>query len=269
MQFEDYWRRQLGSVLLDGFEVSPREKLTRELLHQSLHIDMRRPVLRNKMRKLDYRFMAAEAFWILSGDNRVETISPFNARIHEFSDDGTTFYGAYGPKIMDQLPYVLEKLKNDGLSRQAVLTIWRECPPQTKDVPCTVAISFTLRNGLLDVHVFMRSSDLWLGLPYDVFNFCMLGHYVCAKLNNPTGEVCEAVAEPGTLHLTAVSSHLYEINWGAAAMCLNERPHLQRPTAEYMYQDAEGLMATLETLRTTKPGDLVRWWEANDASVER
>jgi thymidylate synthase len=203
--------------------------------------------------------MAAEAFWILSGDDRVESISQFNARIAEFSDDGKTFFGAYGPKIMTQLPYVVAKLREDDLSRQAVLTIWRECPPPTKDVPCTVAISFTLRDGKLNTHVFMRSSDLWLGLPYDVFNFSMLGHLVCANLNSQTAD--PDVAEPGTLHLTAVSSHLYEINWAQAGMCLPDRTKSQLSTPDRMYQDPIYLMETLAELRYTKPGDELRWWE--------
>jgi thymidylate synthase len=267
MNFDNYWRRQLGNVLLDGLEVSPRGKLTRELLHQSLAIDMRRPVLRNSFRKLDYRFMAAEAFWILSGDDTVAVIAPFNTKISEFSDDGKTFFGAYGPKIMAQLNYVVAKLNEDDLSRQAVLTVWRECPPPTKDVPCTVAISFTLREGKLNCHVFMRSSDLWLGLPYDVFNFSMLGHLVCARLNCVAPTENFIPVEPGILHLTAVSSHIYEINWSAAAMCINQRLPAQRATPDMLYIGPATLMATLDELRYTKPGDPRRWWEVDNATI--
>jgi thymidylate synthase len=266
MSFDNYWRHQLGNVLLNGLEVSPRNKLTRELLHQSLTVDMRRPVLRAPLRKLDYRFMAAEAFWILSGDDRVESIAPFNQRIAEFSDDGKTFFGAYGPKIMAQLDYVLAKLQQDNLSRQAVITIWRKQPPPTKDVPCTVAISFTLREGKLNCHVFMRSSDLWLGLPYDVFNFSMLGHLVCARLNS-TPDLEEPLVEPGQLHLTAVSSHLYELNWAAAGMCLNQRPTEQAPTPDLMHLDPVHLLEVLAELRYTKPGDERRWWEVDDEAI--
>ena len=257
--FENYWRHQLSCVLLNGFEVNPRGKRTRELLHQTLAVDMRRPVLRHPLRKLDYRFMAAEAFWILSGDDRVAGIAPFNQRIAEFSDDGKTFFGAYGPKIMTQLDYVLTKLTEDSFSRQAVLTIWREQPPPTKDVPCTVAISFTLRGGELNCHVFMRSSDLWLGLPYDVFNFSMLGHLVCARLNSQTSDYGVV---PGQLYLTAVSSHLYQHNWEAAAMCISSISYLpQAETPEFTYKDPAHLMGLLSELRHTKPGDKRRWWE--------
>jgi thymidylate synthase len=263
--FDNYWRTQLGRTLLIGREVEPRGKLTKELLHQSLEIDMRRPVLRNPERKLDYRFMAAEAFWILSGDSRVETIAPFNSKISQFSDDGKSFFGAYGPKIMGQMPYVIDKLIEDRVSRQAVLTIWRECPPPlTKDVPCTVAMCFTLRESKINVHVFMRSSDLWLGLPYDVFNFSMVGHYVCAQLNSErfVGTIRGRIS-PGALYLTAVSSHLYEPNWEGAARCADAFVPGQPATPSLMCYDHNHLMWRLDKLRYSKPGDKLRWWEVD------
>jgi len=264
MLFDDYWKEQLGLVWENGSEVKPRGKTTLELIHQTLEIDMRRPVLRNPSRKLDYRFMAAEAFWILTGDDRVETIAQFNSRIAEFSDNGVTFFGAYGPKIMSQLKYVLEKLQEDSTSRQAVLTIWRECPEPTKDVPCTVAISFTIREGKLNCHVFMRSSDLCLGLPYDVFNFSMLGHLVCAELNLASDD--EPI-EPGTLYLTAVSSHLYEANWDQARLCAAEPTKTQIQTPDMMYLSPQYLYSRLAVLSNSKPGDVVRWWEMNYAAI--
>jgi thymidylate synthase len=98
----------------------------------------------------------------LSGDDKVATISPYNGRIADFSDDGMKFFGAYGPKIIAQLPFILDKLRKDPMSRQAGLTIWRESRRSPKDVPCTVAMFFSVRDGKLNNHVFMRSSDAWL-----------------------------------------------------------------------------------------------------------
>jgi thymidylate synthase len=214
---------------------------------------MRRPVLRAPGRKLSYTFMAAEAYWILSGDDRVATIAPYNSHIADFSDDGELFFGAYGTKIISQLPYVVEKLTSDQDTRQAGLTIWRESPPDTKDVPCTIAVFFSLRRQTLNAHVFMRSSDLWLGLPYDIFNFSMLSHLVCGMLPaHPT---------PGTLHLTAASSHLYEKHWELTAQLYNQSAIPQAPVPEMFARNPDALMDTLFLLRETKPGSALRWWE--------
>ena len=221
MDFSQEWLATIDTILAHGNRVAPRGKMTMELPQNTIVVNMRMPVLRVPSRSLSYKFMAAEAFWILSGDDRVETIAPYNSRIKDFSDDGERFFGAYGPKIKAQLPYIVEKLLADRDSRQAGLTIWRESPPETKDVPCTVAIFFNVRDSKLNAHVFMRSSDVWLGVPYDVFNFSMLSHLVCGLLNEQLTTLNRV--SPGKLYLTAASSHLYEPNWADAKACLDLR----------------------------------------------
>lgn len=251
------WTGLLMDILARGHVVSPRSLVTKEISQKTIEVSMRKPVLRIPERSLSYRFMAAEAYWILSGDDRVETIAPYNSRIKEFSDDGERFFGAYGPKIKDQLFYVVDKLVEDRNSRQAGLTIWRECPPKTKDVPCTVAIFFGIREQRLNCHVFMRSSDAWLGVPYDVFNFSMLSHLVCAYVN----EKLEAKVSPGVLFLTAASSHLYQTNWDDAKRCLMFKPEPQPETPDEYSRNSELLMADLAALRDTPSGHPLRWWE--------
>jgi len=254
------WITTMNDIFHWGDEVAPRGKLTLELPQYTSVIDMRKPVVTSPERSLSYRFMAAEAYWILTGDNRVATIAPYNSRIAEFSDDGETFFGAYGPKIMEQLPGVVARLQQDPNTRQAGLTIWRENPPATKDVPCTVALWFQLRRGKLNCHSFMRSNDVWLGLPYDAFNFSMLAHLVCAELNSYNEDT---VVEPGVLFHTAASSHLYDINWADAKTCIQAVGTVpeQNPTPAELYINQVQLMTTLKDLRESRKGDPIRWWE--------
>lgn len=261
--FPYVWLEAINDILTNGDEVAPRGQVTKEMLQRTLVVDMRRPVLTVPERKLSYQFMAAEAYWILSGDYRVSTIAPYNKNISQFSDDGATFFGAYGPRIVNQLPYVVDKLKTDPDTRQAGLTIWRENPPQSKDIPCTVSIFFNIREDKLNCHVFMRSSDLWLGVPYDVFNFSMLSHLVCGMINKE-----EEKLEPGDLYLTAASSHLYERNIEAIAKVLDHGTALrQNKTPSPLYLSETALCEVLRDLRTSKPGNFLRWWEHGHETV--
>lgn len=261
--FSDVWRELLKNILDQGRAVAPRGKPTLELPQRTIEVSMSAPVLTVPSRKLNYQFMAAEAYWILSGDNRVENIAPWNKHIAQFSDDGKVFFGAYGPKVVAQLPYVIKTLLDDPDSRQAGLTIWRESPQKTKDVPCTVAMFFNIRDGQLNNHVFMRSSDAWLGIPYDVFTFSMLGVLVCSELNEVTTGLSArgGTLKPGTLHLTAASSHLYEPNWNDAQRCVLEKPSAQKPMPAFWCGEPRELYDTLRQLRDSKPGDSLRWWE--------
>lgn len=212
------WYEKLAHLMDWGEPVSPRGQATSELMQSTIRVDMNYPALICPPRKISYRFMAAEAYWILTGDDSVKGIAPYNKQIAQFSDDGRTFFGAYGPKIVAQLPYVVRKLQQDPETRQAWLSIWRESPPETKDVPCTLMLGWTIRNNRLHCHAFMRSSDIWLGVPYDVFNFSMVSAYVRQLLQRPSrssGDKFEGL-ELGDLHLTAASSHLYHRNWSEA-----------------------------------------------------
>jgi len=210
MSFNETWLKTLVALITAGDIVEPRGLWTKEILNHQFKVDMRFPVLTIPERRLSYKFMAAEAYWILSGDNRVETIAPFNKAIANFSDDGKVFFGAYGPKITNQLEYIIDVLSKDELSRQAVINIWRENPPKTKDVPCTLNLIFNIRDNRLHLTANMRSSDIWLGVPYDVFNFSMVAAYVVARLNSKMTN--RKTIHPGVLTMNAVSRHLYETN---------------------------------------------------------
>jgi len=214
------WRRILNLCLRHPHHTpTPRGKHNRERLADLMVVDMTHPVLTIKRRNLGYRFMCAEPAWMLSGDNRVATIKEYSKTISYFSDDGDTFFGAYGPKIIEQLPYVIAALRRDRDCRQAVINIWRESPPVTKDPPCTLSCQFLIRADRLDLFVNMRSSDVWLGVPYDVFNFAMLAGFVILNLGDPT-------LKPGTLFQYAGSRHLYEPEWDAARELLE---HMDSP----------------------------------------
>jgi len=217
------WLDALKTIMVYGLPVCPRGMETLELQQNTFTMYMGNPVVLCPARKLSYTFLAAEALWILNGDNRVSTIARYNKNIAKFSDDGETFFGAYGPRIATQIEYIVDKLVQDKDTRQAVLTIWRENPPRTRDVPCTVAISFLIRNEVLNCHVFMRSSDAWLGLPYDCFNFSMLALQVACAYNKMAGR--DSVTKPvelGTLYLTAASMHIYARDFDGVRKCLSE-----------------------------------------------
>lgn len=258
------WLQTLEKILKFGVRKTPRGFNTKEIPGHQIVVNARHPVLLVPARKLSYRFMAAEAYWILSGDDKVSGIAPYNARIAAYSDDGEQFFGAYGPKIMGQMDYVIGKLLTDPDTRQACLTIWRENPPPTKDYPCTIAMVFSMRAiphsmvRAVDAHVFMRSSDAWLGLPYDVFNFSMILHYVCSRLC-----VKGIFAEPHDVYLTMASSHLYEQHyddaWEILTTQLDRAP--DKATPSVLFTTPDRLMARLECLRDSKPGSSYRWWE--------
>lgn len=220
----DVWYDMLYEILQRGRIMRPRGRLTREVVGHHLVMDMTRPVLTVVERKLGYRFLAAGAAWILSGDDRVSTIAPYSGSIASYSDEGERFFGAYGPKVIDQLGYVVRTLTTDPDSRQAIINIWRENPPPTKDVPCTLSYQFLIREGQLDMVVTMRSNDAWLGAVYDLFDVSMIAGFVLIALRSRANSASDMQSLTlGTLYHTAGSRHLYHEDLDGAERCLRTR----------------------------------------------
>lgn len=265
------WANQVQRLLFrPDCWTDPRGQGTTEILGSQVRVDLQFPVVTDGTRDLGYKFMAAEAYWIMSGDNRVETIKPYSKDIEKFSDDGTIFFGAYGPKFKEQLDHVCKSLIKDINSRQAVINIWRENPPETKDTPCTLSWQWLIRGEKLHCVATMRSSDVWLGLPYDIFNFSMLTWYILLKLrtygamdvddaNNPLARL-----DAGDLILTMGSSHLYERNMPQALKCShnNFRGWDQLPVGyvleKYKVNSADLL---LEWLREVRQTGVKQWFQ--------
>jgi len=248
------WKKALLDLMHSGVRVSPmsagaawRGRENRELIGYQTVIPMEHPVVISPARKLGYKFMCAEAAWILSGDNRVATIAPYAKAIKELSDDGRRYFGAYGPKFVDQLSFVVDTLIKDPASRQAVVNIWREQPRPSKDTPCTLSWQFLIRGGKLHCVATMRSSDIWTGWVYDVFNFSMAAAVVALELRQRATKFLQNVGDVpmsscygqtiqeatshlealqelqlGYLTLTAGSQHLYQVDLEGARACLNE-----------------------------------------------
>jgi len=210
--FHVEWLRALKSVFQEGRPSAPRGRGVLELLGRAVRFDGNRALLVHPTRKLNYRFAVAEWLWIAAGRGDLTPLVRYNPRMAEFSDDGTRLAGAYGPRLAHQWGYVLDKLREDPDSRQAVAQIWTANPGRSKDVPCTMAAQFLLRGGRLHSIWTMRSSDLWLGLPYDAFSFSRLAASVAGCLGVPQGFV----------EIAAGSSHLYDVDFSLARQVLAE-----------------------------------------------
>jgi thymidylate synthase len=177
---------------------------------------MRYPIVTNPRRAMDMRFAAAEALWIIRGDNKLSTLDPFSKMIKKFSDDGVILFGAYGPKVVAQIDYVVDTLAKLPESRQAVINIWRENPPASKDIPCTLSVQWLVRDGQLYCIDTMRSSDVWMGWVYDVFSFSCLSMVIALRLRQRGLKL-----RLGRLVLNAGSQHIYQRDWANAEECLH------------------------------------------------
>lgn len=146
-----------------------------------------------------------EFSWYLAGSNELGHITHYLPDYTQFSDDGVTTHGAYGPRLFGtgkngQVQRIISLLKEKPDSRQAVIQLFgsADLMKKYKDVPCTCTMQFMVRHGRLHMLTTMRSNDVYLGLPHDVFSFTMLQEIIARSLGMDVGPYKHAV---GSLHL--------------------------------------------------------------------
>lgn len=151
-----------------------------------------------------------EFLWYLARTDKLDFIQYYISRYGEYSDDGETIYGAYGPRLfalngsINQVQNVIETLRANQPSRRAVIQLFRgedlaeNLERRREDLPCTCTLQFTIRKHQLHAMVMMRSNDAFMGLPHDVFAFTMLQELIARSLGVEVGPYKHAV---GSLHL--------------------------------------------------------------------
>lgn len=147
-----------------------------------------------------------ELLWYLAGSDELEFICYYVPAYERDSVDKTTIRSAYGPRLfgrngVNQIQNVLRQLKkNDGGSRRAVIQLFEadDSNVDHHEAPCTCTIQFVVRSNRLHMLTFMRSNDVFLGLPHDIFAFTMLQEIIAASLGKELGVYKHAV---GSLHL--------------------------------------------------------------------
>lgn len=204
----EYWYNELEDLHRRNFKAESRDGgVVGEFINAITVItDPTRNIVQSDIRKLNLRYMIGEMLWYLSANNNLSEIQKYTHAWDRMSADGLTVNSNYGHKIhkfygFDQWEFVKETLKNDPNSRQAVIHI-KDPGVHSKDTPCTVCLQFFVRDNKLYLTTYMRSNDVWMGLPYDIFTFTCYQIRMAMELGYDLG--CYT-------HI-AGSLHLYERN---------------------------------------------------------
>ena len=201
----DYWFNMLTSDM--EIEESRDGNVVGEIINAVTVIKDPTRNICDGTRKMNMRYAVGELLWYMSGKNTLKSIQNITSAWDRMSDDGETVNSNYGYCIeskygFNQIGYVLDLLKNNPNTRQAVIHIKEPSNEESKDVNCTVCLQFFIRDSKLYMTTYMRSNDLWMGFPYDVFQFTNLQIMIAMILG----------LEIGTYTHIAGSLHLYERN---------------------------------------------------------
>ena len=238
--FQSAFIRELEKVYTYGEEITVRGSITRELLMHSFAVlkpDQRVAII--KYRNGNIFAQIAETLWMLSGRDDMDFLERYIPKCRQWSDDGETWRGAYGPRLrewpgkfsphpgynygytsdsIDQLKEVAAKLNDDPFTRQAVISLWNPAEDwikDSKDYPCNNWLHFIAREGKLHLNVAVRSNDIIFGFSHvDFFGWSVLLQMMAYWTN----------MKVGTITWNVTSFHLYESHWSKAKNILNDPP---------------------------------------------
>ena len=179
------------------------------------------------IKKTHFKSIVAEILWMLRGETNVEWLHKHGVTIwDEWADENGDLGPVYGfqwrnwidshGSSSDQIAELLDGLKNNPFSRRHLISAWNVAylPIESKTpqenvkrgrmalAPCHVLAQFYVReiNGIkiLSCHVYQRSCDVFLGLPFNLAGYALLTHIFAAALNYEVGDL---IWSGGDVHL--------------------------------------------------------------------
>lgn len=224
---DDLLNRILTSLLESGDDITPGQGACRE--HFGVLIELRNPRARLSRSEGKGKLFSSlgETCWYLSGSDSTSAIKYY---IHDYpatDAEHARIFSAYGPRLFgtgtgSQIENVIKVLTKGPDSRRAVVQIYSAADleqaatwnreSKEPQVPCTCVLQFAVRRKQLNVATYMRSNDVFIGFPHDIFAFTMMQEIVASRLGVEIGSYRHAVG----------SLHLYEKHFERARTYLGE-----------------------------------------------
>ena len=115
----------------------------------------------------------------------------------------------------DQLKTLINNIKTNPFSRRHILSAWNvDDIPKMVLPPCHVMAQFYIRNNKLSCHMYQRSADFFLGVPFNIASYSLLTHMI-AKVTNLTADL---------LYISYGDAHVYLTHLEAIKLQLSNKP---------------------------------------------
>ena len=233
-------------------------------------LDPRKRVLDDPIRNANPFFHAMEFVWMMAGRLDVKWIAQFNKQMEAYADDGI-ISAAYGYRWRyhygkDQIQTVIDMLRSDPGTRQAVLQMWdpdMDLGEQKKDKACNTEILFRTLNGALDMTVINRSNDfVWGAVGANICHMTMLHETVAHYSGIPLGKY---MVFSNNMHIYENMPRYAEISQQIVANEVYNRQNIEWmhgetdsyqgfvQDCEYFCSDHQGRVTHPWLLRTARP----------------
>jgi thymidylate synthase len=201
-------------------------------------------------KKLHLRSIIIELLWFLRGDTNVRYLKENKVSIwDEWADENGDLGPVYGKQWrswegpddarIDQIAQLIQLINRDPASRRQIVSAWNPAELSRMALaPCHCLFQTQVANGRLNLQLYQRSADVFLGVPFNIASYALLTHMLAQQCG----------LEPGVFVWTGGDCHLYSNHLEQARLQLtrDQRPLpkltiRRRPDAidGYAYEDFE------------------------------
>ena len=182
------------------------------------------PLLTTK--KLHTRSIFGELLWFLRGDTNIGWLHENGITIwDEWADENGDLGPVYGAQWrswpapggghIDQLAQVIRQIKEAPDSRRHVVVAWNPAEVDAMALPpCHMMFQFYVADGKLSCHIYQRSADMFLGVPFNIASYALLTHMVAQVTGLEVGEFVHTFGD----------AHLYSNHLEQARLQLSREP---------------------------------------------
>uniref|UniRef100_A0A7S3NDE8 Bifunctional dihydrofolate reductase-thymidylate synthase n=1 Tax=Aureoumbra lagunensis TaxID=44058 RepID=A0A7S3NDE8_9STRA len=202
------------------------------------------PLLTTK--RVFWRGVAEELLWFIKGCTNANELS--KKKVHIWDDNGSRefldakglqhrqvgdlgpvygfqwrhfgaeykdFHTDYSDQGVDQLRQCIELIKSNPYSRRIILSAWNPTDLQKMALPpCHMMCQFYVANNELSCHMYQRSADMGLGVPFNIASYALLTRMLA--------QVCGL--KPGDFVHTIGDAHVYCNHIDALTIQLKRQP---------------------------------------------
>ena len=217
----------LKTVLTQGKERKDRTGVgTRGLFGAQLRFDLRErfPLLTTK--KVHLKSIVHELLWFVRGETQVQPLKDVGVTIwdewataeqtarfgrkagdlgpvygHQWRNFGATpkADGSWESDGVDQLANVVRDIREKPFSRRLIVSGWN--PKEAEQValpPCHTLFQFHVQDDEVSCHLYQRSADIFLGVPFNIASYALLTMMVAQVTGKKPGDFVHSF---GDVHL--------------------------------------------------------------------
>jgi thymidylate synthase len=204
------------------------------------------PLLTTK--KLHLRSIIYELLWFLRGDTNIAYLNENQVRIwDEWADEKGDLGPVYGAQWMawpsyqeekiNQINNAINDIKYNPDSRRIIVNSWNVA--QLNDMaltPCHAMFQFYVAGNTLSCHLYQRSADVFLGVPFNIASYALLTMMIAQVCNLKPGDFIHSFGDAHLYlnHLDQAQEQLKRIPRKLPLMIINPSVH---DIGDFIYDD--------------------------------